>query len=117
MNENERNIMRIDRLSRIRQVMYDNYGFSPNYDLIVSLIIYRYCKQCDQIKPPRAHHCSICGQCVMRMDHHCPWVGRCVGHNNYRMFYQFLFYTILGCSYAYFTMGLFANKYYSLNSN
>ena len=87
MNEDERNIMRRDRLNRIRQVMYDNYGFSPNYDMIVSLIVYRYCKQCDQIKPPRAHHCSICGQCVMRMDHHCPWVGRCVGHNNYRMFY------------------------------
>jgi palmitoyltransferase len=53
----------------------------------------------------------------MRMDHHCPWVGRCVGHNNYRLFYQFLFYTILGCSYAYFTMGLFANKYHPVNSD
>ena len=22
---------------------------------------FKYCKECDQVKPPRAHHCHICG--------------------------------------------------------
>lgn len=44
MNEVERNIMRRERAIRINRVMFDNYGFSPNYDMIVSLIVYRYCK-------------------------------------------------------------------------
>ena len=33
----------------------------------------RYCSECSQVKPDRAHHCSVCGQCVLKMDHHCPW--------------------------------------------
>ena len=24
----------------------------------------RWCKKCDAIKPPRAHHCKRCGRCV-----------------------------------------------------
>jgi hypothetical protein len=28
----------------------------------------RYCKKCECIKPPRAHHCSTCQRCVNRMD-------------------------------------------------
>ena len=44
MNEEKRIIMRRERASRIYKVMFDNYGFSPNYDMIMSLIVYRYCK-------------------------------------------------------------------------
>lgn len=75
--------------------------------------MYRYCKSCNRLKPPRAHHCSICGKCVLRMDHHCPWVGRCVGHHNYKLFYQFLVYTVVGNLWAVLTMGSFSRSYLS----
>ena len=65
------------------------------------------------MKPPRAHHCSICGKCVLRMDHHCPWVGRCVGHHNYKLFYQFLLYTVVGNLWSVLTMGHFSHYYLS----
>ena len=57
---------------------------------------FKYCKECDQVKPPRAHHCHICGKCVLRMDHHCPWIGNCVGLRNHKLFWLFLLYSGLG---------------------
>ncbi|XP_071691154.1 probable protein S-acyltransferase 14 [Rutidosis leptorrhynchoides] len=58
----------------------------------------RYCRKCNQIKPPRCHHCSVCGRCVLKMDHHCVWVVNCVGALNYKYFLLFLFYTLLETS-------------------
>ncbi|KAJ1419146.1 Palmitoyltransferase, DHHC domain [Sesbania bispinosa] len=55
----------------------------------------RYCRKCNQFKPPRCHHCSVCGRCVLKMDHHCIWVVNCVGALNYKYFLLFLFYTFL----------------------
>lgn len=55
----------------------------------------RYCRKCNQVKPPRCHHCSVCGRCVLKMDHHCVWVVNCVGALNYKYFLLFLFYTLL----------------------
>ncbi|VFQ85961.1 unnamed protein product [Cuscuta campestris] len=55
----------------------------------------RFCKKCNQLKPPRCHHCSVCGRCVLKMDHHCVWVVNCVGAFNYKYFLLFLFYTFL----------------------
>ena len=63
---------------------------------ISSLMRFRYCHVCDQIKPPRTHHCSCCNRCVQKMDHHCPWVGTCVGLRNHKLFILFLFYTSFG---------------------
>ncbi|KAK6239983.1 hypothetical protein QUC31_005452 [Theobroma cacao] len=58
----------------------------------------RYCRKCNQLKPPRCHHCSVCGRCVLKMDHHCVWVVNCVGALNYKYFLLFLFYTFLETS-------------------
>ncbi|KAL1543424.1 putative protein S-acyltransferase 14 [Salvia divinorum] len=58
----------------------------------------RFCRKCNQLKPPRCHHCSVCGRCVLKMDHHCVWVVNCVGALNYKNFLLFLFYTFLESS-------------------
>ncbi|XP_022995673.1 probable protein S-acyltransferase 14 [Cucurbita maxima] len=58
----------------------------------------RFCRKCNQFKPPRCHHCSVCGRCVLKMDHHCVWVVNCVGAKNYKHFLLFLFYTFLETS-------------------
>lgn len=66
---------------------------------------HRFCKQCNSVKPPRAHHCSICRRCIMRMDHHCPWVNNCVGATNQKHFLLFIFYVLLQALLAMFTVG------------
>ena len=35
----------------------------------------KWCSDCRQWKPDRAHHSSEMGRCVRKMDHMCPWVG------------------------------------------
>ncbi|PIN17064.1 putative DHHC-type Zn-finger protein [Handroanthus impetiginosus] len=60
----------------------------------------RYCQKCSLYKPPRAHHCRICNRCVLRMDHHCVWMNNCVGHANYKIFFVFVVYTVIGCIYS-----------------
>ncbi|GAA5951325.1 hypothetical protein JCM8115_005119 [Rhodotorula mucilaginosa] len=59
----------------------------------------RFCRTCQEYKPPRAHHCRQCKRCVLRMDHHCPWVNNCVGHHNYGHFVRFLLVVDVACSY------------------
>ncbi|KAJ1476647.1 DHHC palmitoyltransferase-domain-containing protein [Baffinella frigidus] len=57
----------------------------------------RFCRKCEQFKPPRASHCRQCGKCVLRMDHHCPWVQNCVGARNHKYFFLFLFWAFMSC--------------------
>jgi len=33
----------------------------------------KWCTDCGNWKPDRAHHCSDVGRCVHKMDHFCPW--------------------------------------------
>ncbi|RCK66453.1 Palmitoyltransferase PFA4 [Candida viswanathii] len=61
----------------------------------------RFCKKCDNYKPPRTHHCRTCNQCVLEMDHHCPWTLNCVGHGNLPHFMRFLFWVIWGTGYLF----------------
>ena len=60
----------------------------------------RWCRVCNNVKPPVCHHCSVCNRCVLKMDHHCPWMNNCVGLRNYRYFFLFMMYLWLGCVYA-----------------
>ncbi|PVH76397.1 palmitoyltransferase pfa4 [Cadophora sp. DSE1049] len=58
----------------------------------------RWCKKCDAVKPPRAHHCRKCGRCIPKMDHHCPWTTNCVSHTTFPDFYRFVFYAVVSMS-------------------
>lgn len=78
----------------------------------------RWCRRCEALKPPRAHHCKKCGRlvknicelcerndtdgysrCIPKMDHHCPWTSNCVSHFTFPHFIRFLFYTVFGTGY------------------
>jgi palmitoyltransferase len=63
-------------------------------------VSYRWCRECNCIKPPRCHHDSITGKCVLDMDHFCPWMANCVGYGNYRYFLLFMIYLFIGCIYV-----------------
>ncbi|KAI9044719.1 putative palmitoyltransferase with autoacylation activity Pfa4 [Aspergillus affinis] len=59
----------------------------------------RWCRRCEALKPPRAHHCKTCRRCIPKMDHHCPWTSNCVSHFTFPHFVRFLFYAVVGMSY------------------
>ncbi|KAK2143862.1 hypothetical protein LSH36_806g01000 [Paralvinella palmiformis] len=59
-----------------------------------------YCEQCEQKRPPRAHHCRRCQQCVLKMDHHCPWINNCVGEGNQWAFILLIIYAQLLSSFS-----------------
>lgn len=60
----------------------------------------RFCQHCDTPKAPRSHHCVMCGECILKMDHHCPWINGCVGYHNYRYFFGFLLWLLIGTVYS-----------------
>jgi hypothetical protein len=66
----------------------------------------RYCRTCQQYKPPRSHHCSSCQRCILKMDHHCPWIGNCVGYYNHGHFIRFIIYVDLACGMCLTVLGL-----------
>lgn len=76
------------------------------------------CKQCNYIKPIRAHHCSVCNRCVFLMDHHCPWVNNCLGLENLRYFLLFIFYLMIGVIYNLITiMSIWNHHVYRRNGS
>lgn len=52
----------------------------------------RFCGFCLFKKPDRTHHCRYCHCCRQKLDHHCHLLATCIGENNYRYFFQTLFY-------------------------
>ena len=78
----------------------------------------RWCRKCEALKPPRAHHCKVCQRwlgaqfpvdlggtlmgfcrCIPKMDHHCPWTINCVSHRTLPHFLRFLFYATTSMVY------------------
>ncbi|KAG8412593.1 Palmitoyltransferase pfa5 [Metarhizium acridum] len=57
----------------------------------------KWCSQCRQWKPDRAHHSREMGRCVRKMDHMCPWVGGMVSETSFNFFIQFTFYASCLC--------------------
>ncbi|KAK1580333.1 DHHC zinc finger domain-containing protein [Colletotrichum navitas] len=60
----------------------------------------KWCSECRNWKPDRAHHSSEVGRCVRKMDHYCPWVGGMVSETSFKFFAQFTFYCTLYCAIA-----------------
>ncbi|KJZ75635.1 hypothetical protein HIM_05098 [Hirsutella minnesotensis 3608] len=58
----------------------------------------KWCSDCRQWKPDRAHHSSEVERCVRKMDHLCPWVGGMVSETSFNFFFHFTFYTTCLCS-------------------
>ena len=91
MNNNQLiNLFKDEDLKKIKeksdQALMREYGDLNVFENLKDFLMYRYCKKCKAIKPPRTHHCSLCSKCYLRMDHHCPWVGNCVGFKNHKFF-------------------------------
>ncbi|KAE9967485.1 hypothetical protein EG328_008175 [Venturia inaequalis] len=59
----------------------------------------RWCRKCEAVKPPRAHHCKICKRCIPKMDHHCPWTANCVSHLTFPHFLRFVGYASVAMAY------------------
>ncbi|PFH60326.1 hypothetical protein XA68_11137 [Ophiocordyceps unilateralis] len=57
----------------------------------------KWCSDCRQWKPDRAHHSSELDRCVRKMDHLCPWVGGMVSETSFNFFFQFTLYTFCLC--------------------
>jgi len=59
----------------------------------------KWCKVCENWKPPRSHHCKDINVCVLKLDHYCPWVYNAVGYRNHKFFILFLFYASAALTY------------------
>ena len=75
------------------RAMLSNPGQTPRLNSPIVTEETKFCRVCNQWKPPRTHHCSMCNVCVHRMDHHCFWINNCVGGANQKYFTLFLAYT------------------------
>lgn len=71
-----------------------------------------FCSVCHQHRPPRSYHCALCDCCVLKRNHHCHFTGVCIGLGNQRNFVLFLFWIVIGCSYAIAMSFHLLSKYY-----
>ncbi|XP_039486661.2 probable palmitoyltransferase ZDHHC24 [Drosophila santomea] len=58
--------------------------------------LWHFCDHCQMLVPPRSWHCKLCKCCILRRDHHCIFTATCIGHNNYRYFFWFTMYMLIG---------------------
>lgn len=54
------------------------------------------CSFCRRFVDIDCKHCSMCDKCVPYFDHHCRWLNSCVGRKNYRVFFCFMVFALLG---------------------
>lgn len=103
---------------------WENHGFldqDSDLDMANQYNQTRWCRKCENRKPPRAHHCKNCqryffetqqphppclskisdreARCIPKMDHHCPWTINCVSHRTFPHFFRFLFYSVTAMLY------------------
>ncbi|THH19180.1 hypothetical protein EW146_g1939 [Bondarzewia mesenterica] len=64
---------------------------------------YRYCRRCNLLKPPRAHHCRSCGTNYGRTEA-AAGIGQCVGALNHKFFIDFLVWACLFCFWIFTTL-------------
>ncbi|QDS67995.1 hypothetical protein FKW77_009306 [Venturia effusa] len=64
----------------------------------------RWCRKCEAVKPPRAHHCKTCKRCIPKMDHHCPWTANCVSHLTFPHFLRFVGYASVAMAYLEYSL-------------
>eukprot|EP01059_Diplonema_ambulator_P000791 TRINITY_DN10635_c0_g1_i4.p1 TRINITY_DN10635_c0_g1~~TRINITY_DN10635_c0_g1_i4.p1 ORF type:complete len:435 (+),score=125.72 TRINITY_DN10635_c0_g1_i4:40-1305(+) len=60
-------------------------------DVNGTVVLQKWCRTCNVMRPLRASHCAECDVCVDRFDHHCHITGTCVGRRNFRQFIVFVF--------------------------
>ncbi|EWZ83876.1 hypothetical protein FOWG_12768 [Fusarium oxysporum f. sp. lycopersici MN25] len=57
----------------------------------------KWCSDCRNWKPDRAHHSTEYDYCVYKMDHVCPWMGGIISETSFNFFIQFCFYCACFC--------------------
>jgi len=67
----------------------------------------KWCSECANWKPDRAHHSRDVGRCVRKFDHFCPWVGGVVAENSFKFFLQFVTYTWWYCTFLLVVMAYY----------
>jgi palmitoyltransferase len=58
------------------------------------------CKECNLLRPKKAHHCNLCKACILEHDHHCFFTGSCIGKRNTKYFVVWTLWLFIGCVYG-----------------
>lgn len=105
LNDNKQNILNLiincdaqyikEQLLLFEEYFLSHYHNNAYCDINFFELNYdnnRFCGFCLFKKPDRTHHCRYCHCCTQKLDHHCLLLATCIGENNYKFFFQTLFY-------------------------